>query len=351
MSNPERQFHALTRAELTRECVAHGLSEHQARLVFQAIHRHGILDPAQMPGIGASCKTYLRTWPKPQELTLDCVHHAQDLTIKLRLRTPSGDAIESVVIPNGSRVTLCVSSQVGCAAACSFCHTGTMGLLRNLYAWEICEQYRLACKVVAQTQAQVANITNIVFMGMGEPLHNEAHVLQACRILSDDLGAGFSRRHIVMSTAGVGNRIRPFWENGLASVAVSLHATTDEVRSQLVPMNRQWNVDILRKILLDIPWRRKESVIVAYVLLDGVNDSHDDADRLANWIKGLPAKINLLEFNPFPNGKFSRASPEKLNAFRGWLDALGAFNTLRCSRGEDVMAACGQLAVNKIKSK
>ncbi|HYF52173.1 MAG TPA: 23S rRNA (adenine(2503)-C(2))-methyltransferase RlmN, partial [Planctomycetota bacterium] len=185
---------------------------------------------------------------------------------------------------------------------------------------------------------------NIVFMGMGEPLHNEEAVLRACRIFNENLGAGFSRRHIVVSTAGVGARIRPLYDSGVASLAVSLHATTDEVRDKLVPLNRQCNLAALRKILRDIPWRSRESLTVAYLLLDGVNDTREDARRLREWCEGLPAKVNLLEFNPFPGSTFKRASPEKLAQFRQWLHDEGLFNTHRRSRGDDVMAACGQLA-------
>ena len=210
-----------------------------------------------------------------------------DGSIKLRLKIPSGEAIESVIIPAGRRMTLCVSSQAGCAAACAFCHTGTMGLLRNLQTWEIIDQVRLARSVLVEN----SQLTNLVFMGMGEPLHNEANVIQACRILNDDAGLGFSRRHIVMSTAGVGNRLLPFWEEGVASLAVSLHATTDEVRDQIVPMNKTtWNLAALKKILQEIPWRSRESLTVAYLLLDGINDTYDDAVRLREWVEGLRRK-------------------------------------------------------------
>ena len=306
MAAPELNIHGLTRPELAREFLFRGLTAHQARLTFQAIYRHGLFSPGEMPEISATCRKFLASLPPPPQSTLDEVRHALDGTIKLRVKTAAGDAVESVIIPAQRRLTLCVSSQVGCAAGCTFCHTGTMGLLRNLSAWEILEQLRLANKVVAEKAASSADstgggggakpprVTNIVFMGMGEPLHNEANVLQACRILNDDVGAGFSRRHIIMSSAGVGNRIRPFWEQNAALIAVSLHATTDEQRSRIVPLNRQWNVDALRQILLDIPWRNGESVTIAYLLLDGFNDSKEDALRLAGWIKGLPAKINLL---------------------------------------------------------
>jgi 23S rRNA (adenine2503-C2)-methyltransferase len=244
-----------------------------------------------------------------------------------------------------------------------------MGFKRNLEAWEIVEQFRVASEVlrmpdsrfrisdcgladerrkIGGTQSAIRNlksaITNVVFMGMGEPLHNLDNVVRACRILNEGIGAGLSRRHIVVSTAGVGNRIRALWEANVASLAISLHATTDELRAQLVPLGRQWGLAALRRILLGIPWRHRESVTIAYLLLDGLNDSREDAARLAEWLNGLPAKLNLLEFNPYPGCRFGRGSPEKLAAFRQWLYESGVFNTLRHSRGGDVLAACGQLA-------
>jgi len=355
-----------------------GLSVHQARLTFQAIQRCGILDPGQMPGISGKCREFLRGLRPMPRLRLDTVQRASDGAAKLRLRTHDAQMIEAVIIPAHSarkRVTLCVSCQVGCAAGCAFCHTGAMGLKRNLEAWEIVEQYRIAgellrnpaCPEYTPTprQSKIENrksrITNIVFMGMGEPLHNLGNVVRACRIFNEDLGAGLSPRHIVVSTAGVGNRIRDLWQEGVASLALSLHATTDELRRQLVPLACHWDLSALRQILLSIPWRRRETVTVAYLLLEGLNDSREDAQRLAEWLRGLPAKLNLLEFNSWQQGGdrqsisrrpgsgdypsvFRRASPEKLAAFRQWLYDFGVFNTLRHSRGSDVLAACGQLA-------
>ncbi|HEY3321924.1 MAG TPA: 23S rRNA (adenine(2503)-C(2))-methyltransferase RlmN [Planctomycetota bacterium] len=351
-------LHGLTLPQLTQKLAAHSLPAHQARLTFQAIHRHGVLDPEKMPGISERCRNVLLKFPPLPRLSVTSTHAAEDGTLKLQLATPAGELLECVIIPSqggagvsagrhggrhhpATRVTLCLSCQIGCAAGCSFCFTGTMKLQRNLEPWEITEQFRLA------SQHAPRPITNLVFMGMGEPFHNEAHVLQACRIFGEDIGAGFSRRHIVVSTAGVGNRIRPFWETGAASLSLSLHATTDEVRNTLVPLNRRWNLDALRKILLDIPWRKNETITIAYLLLSGVNDSQADAQRLADWCRGLPAKVNLLDFNAFPGGTYAKVSDSQRAAFRQWLHDYGVFHTLRHSRGDDVMAACGQLAARR----
>ena len=344
-------LNGLSFSELTREFARAGVSAHQAKLAFTAMHRHGALDAEKMPEISAACRKFLSALPALSRLSVEEALRASDGTIKLRVKTSSGHAVESVVIPARRRLTLCVSSQAGCAAGCTFCHTGTMGLLRNLETWEIADQVRAAqvhLDAIADSEwlgpAVPRKLTNVVFMGMGEPLHNEEHVVRACRILNDGAGLGLSRRHIVMSTAGVGNRIRPFWEEGVGSLALSLHATTDDVRSRIIPLNRSWNVAELKNILHSIPWRPRESVTIAYLLLDGVNDTQADAERLAQWVAGLPAKVNLLEFNPYPGATFKRSSPERLAQFRQWLYELGVFNTLRHSRGDDVMAACGQLA-------
>lgn len=341
----EPPYYGLTRAELEARFAQGGLKAHQARLAFTALHRHGVLDSGAMPGVSAAAKARLKRAEPARTLAVTAVSRAADGTVKLRIAPdPAGLpgaadlAVEAVLIPGPTRVTLCVSSQAGCAAGCAFCHTGTMGLLRNLEAWEIVEQYRLARAHAPRP------ITNLVFMGMGEPLHNEANVLRACRILNDGLGPGFSKRRLVVSTAGVGNRLRPLWEEDAAALAISLHATTDAVRDRIIPLNRQWNLAALRETLLAIPWRKHESLTVAYLLLDGVNDAPDDAKRLAQWCAGLPAKVNLLEFNPFPGSGFSRTPSERFAAFRQWLHDEGVFNTHRHSRGDDVMAACGQLA-------
>ncbi len=345
-------LHSMPLPELQDYFAARGVNAFQARQVFQELHRYGARTIDAMTEVSASCKRFLETLPPLQTLAIDCVHRASDGTLKLRILVSGGNAIESVVIPSPNRVTLCVSSQVGCAAGCAFCNTATMGLMRNLDAWEIVEQVRLANETWAlEPDAAGRTISNLVFMGMGEPLHNEVNVVLACRILADVAGLGFANRHLVVSTAGVGARIRPFWELGVGALAISLHATTDDVRSRIVPLNRLCGVNELREILLGIPWRNRESVTVAYLLLDGVNDSREDARRLSEWIVGMPAKVNLLEFNPYPGSAFRRSSPERLAAFRDGLREFGVFNTLRRSRGEDAMAACGQLASDTTKKQ
>lgn len=343
----DRPLNDLTRSELEHVFASHGLNAFQARLAFQNLHRNGARTWDKFEHLSIAARKLLPTLPALPQLNIDKTAHASDGTIKLRIGiagTSIGDAaIESVIIPTPNRVTLCVSSQAGCGAGCAFCHTATMGLLRNLSAWEIVEQHRLATQLWRERHPNVP-ITNIVFMGMGEPLHNEEQVVRACEILGDDLGAGFPERRLVVSTAGVGARIRPFWERRAGALALSLHATTDELRDKLVPLNRQCNLAELRRILLEIPWRPRESLTIAYLLLQDINDTREDAQRLAAWVQGMPAKINLLEFNPFPGCEFKRASSERLSEFRQWLHDFGAFHTLRHSRGEDAVAACGQLA-------
>ena len=339
-------LHALTLDELSERFQTAELHPLQAKRVFQGLHRQGVRALDEIPELSRYTREFLAGFAPLPTLKLETVLRSEDGTLKLRLLTLEDEAIEAVVIPSANRVTLCVSSQVGCAAGCSFCHTASMGLLRNLEAWEIVDQHRIAQAVWERERSenQPAWITNLVFMGMGEPLHNEAAVVQACRIFGEPLGLGFPPRRLVVSTAGVGPRIRPLWELNIAALAVSLHSTDDAVRDRLIPLNRLCNVAQLREILLALPWRNHESLTVAYVLLEGVNDTEADARGLAAWVQGLPAKVNLLEFNPFPGTAYRRSSTERFQAFRGWLRELGVFNTVRHSRGGDAMAACGQLA-------
>src|SRR5579862_8238715 len=200
------QLNSLSLSELIHEFSSAGISSHQATLTFKAIHRHGVLDAERMPEISAACRKFLSALPAIPRLSIEDALRAADGTIKLRVKTSSSHAVESVVIPARQRLTLCVSSQAGCAAGCSFCHTGTMGLLRNLETWEIVDQVRAAqahLDAIASADwlgpTVPRRLTNVVFMGMGEPLHNEEHVVRACRILNEGAGLGLSRRHIVMS--------------------------------------------------------------------------------------------------------------------------------------------------------
>jgi 23S rRNA (adenine2503-C2)-methyltransferase len=266
---------------------------------------------------------------------------SQDESVKLDLRLGDGRVVQSVVMPDRDRLTLCVSTQVGCGFGCAFCLTGTMGLVRNLTAGEIVGQVWAA----RATLAPGARLTHVVFMGMGEPLANYAATVKALRILVAPRGFGFSPRRITVSTVGLVQGLeRLARENLRVNLAVSLHAATDEVRSRLMPVNRGWGLDDLLAACRRFPLPVRQRMTFEYTLLAGVNDSAEDARRLVRRLHGLRAKVNLIPFNEWPGAPFRRPSSERILAFQRVLLDARLTATIRWSKGEDVGAACGQLA-------
>ncbi|MGH7359643.1 MAG: 23S rRNA (adenine(2503)-C(2))-methyltransferase RlmN, partial [Candidatus Rokuibacteriota bacterium] len=268
-------------------------------------------------------------------------HVSRDGSVKLELGLADGRRVQSVVIPDGDRLTLCLSTQVGCGFGCAFCLTGTMGLERNLTAGEIVGQAWAA----RASLAAGARLTHVVFMGMGEPLANYAATVKALRVLIAPLGFGFSPRRITVSTVGLVKGLEKLArENLRVNLAVSLHAPTDETRSRLMPVNRGWGLDDLLAACRRFPLPVRQRMTFEYTLLDGVNDSPEDARRLARRLEGLRAKVNLIPFNEWSGSTFRRPSPERIRGFQRVLLDAGLTATIRWSKGEDVGAACGQLA-------
>jgi len=277
----------------------------------------------------------------PATLTIVEQRQSRDGTRKLVLRTHDGAAIEAVVIPGPGRVTLCVSSQVGCALACRFCATGAGGFTRDLSAAEIVAQLHQA--EAGRTHAE--RITNVVFMGMGEPLLNLPAVLGAIRALTDPRGLAIAPRRITVSTAGIVPKIRPLLESGPVNLAVSLHATTDAVRDRLVPVNRRHPLGDLLGALRDEPLvSKRRPVLFEYTLLEGVNDTVADAERLPALLRDIPCRLNVIPMNPYPGAADRGSPPEAIARFTAAAHAGGIRVTLRRDRGTDIAAACGQLA-------
>ena len=272
---------------------------------------------------------------------------SKDGTRKYLLRIAGGHEVEVVYIPEKNRGTLCVSSQVGCTLTCSFCHTGTQKLVRNLTAGEIVAQILVARDDLDEwdnTPFDKRLISNIVLMGMGEPLYNLDNVRDAMKITMDPEGISISRRRITLSTSGVVPEITRAGEEIGCLLAVSFHATTDEVRDTLVPINKRWNIETLLETLRNYPrLSNSERITFEYVMLKGVNDSDADAHRLVKLIDGIPAKINLIPFNPWPGSPFERSDWSRIDAFGDIVNAAGYASPVRRPRGEDIMAACGQL--------
>ncbi len=262
-----------------------------------------------------------------------------DGTKKFLSELSDGSRIESVLIPEGDRLTLCVSSQAGCALGCRFCMTGLSGFTRNLSLDELNGQVFAAKGLLSEGEA----ITNIVLMGMGEPLNNYDNVLRFVSILTDGKGFGFSHNKVTVSTAGLVPGIRRLGAEANINLAVSLNATTDEVRDRIMPINKKYPLDELLDALRGYPHNGKKHVTIEYVMLANVNDSVEDARRLARLLRGIPCKINLIPFNPFPGSRYQAPDNQRVSTFSKVLQDSGYFAIVRASKGADIQAACGQL--------
>jgi 23S rRNA (adenine2503-C2)-methyltransferase len=335
----------LTRPQLEEWILERGGKPFRARQLFHWLYKRGV---TQFDAMTDLAKDFRAQLAREAEVTLPQIvtrQEAADGTIKWMLRVEGGQGFEMVYIPETDRSTLCISSQVGCAMDCSFCSTAQQGFNRNLTAAEIVGQVFLAQKELGFKAGDERLISNVVLMGMGEPLANFRNVVPAMRILLDDLGFDFSRRRLTLSTSGLVPQMYKLAEESNVALAVSLHAPDDELRSELVPINRRHPI----KELLEACWhyideQNGRSVTFEYVMLEGVNDSPAQARALARLLKGHPAKVNLIPFNPFPGTRYRRSSPEAIRAFHDQVLKGGVMATIRRTRGDDIDAACGQLA-------
>ena len=344
----------LTRDGLRAALINAGTPEKQVRMrlgqIWQWIYHWGVRDFASMTNLGKDYRSFLAD---RFEITLPDVVNRQvsaDGTRKYLVRIAGGHEVETVYIPEENRGTLCVSSQVGCTLTCSFCHTGTQKLVRNLTAGEIVGQIMLVRDDLGEwpepgaPKDETRLVSNVVLMGMGEPLYNFENVRDAMKIAMDGEGLTLSRRRITLSTSGVVPEIARAAEEIGCLLAVSFHATSDEVRDRLVPINKKWNIATLLDALRDYPrLSNSERITFEYVMLDGVNDSDEDARRLVKLIRGIPAKINLIPFNEWPGAPYKRSSWERIEKFADIVYKAGYASPIRTPRGEDIMAACGQL--------
>lgn len=312
-----------------------------ADAAFSLFYRDGVDELAQHPSLPRRVRERLRARWSTRALETRAVQRSADGTRKLSLECADGQVIEAVLIPEARRTTLCVSTQVGCALACSFCATGALGFKRNLSTGEIVDQVVRAREVLDPGEV----LTNVVYMGMGEPLLNLPAVIESIRVLTDQKGLGLAPRRITVSTAGVVPKIRPLLEAVSVNLAISLHATTDAVRDQLVPLNRRYPLAVLLKALRTEPLiSPKRHVFCEYTLIEGVNDSLEDARRLPGLLEGIPAKLNAIPMNPHADSDARPPSAEVCDAFAAEVHRGGLRVTLRRNRGRDIDAACGQLA-------
>ena len=345
----------MSRDALRGALVGAGTPERQARMragqIWQWIYQRGARDFGAMTNLAKPYRALLaeRFTIRVPEVVQRQV--SADGTRKYLVRLDGGHEVETVYIPEEGRGTLCVSSQVGCTLTCAFCHTGTQRLVRNLTAAEIVGQVMLARDDLGEwgvagvgSDAAPRLLSNIVLMGMGEPLYNFENVRDAMRVVMDGEGIALGRRRITLSTSGVVPEIARCATEIGCLLAVSFHATTDAVRDALVPINRRWNIEALLAALRDYPKAsNSERITFEYVMLDGVNDSDEDARRLVGLLDGIPAKVNLIPFNEWPGAPYRRSSNNRIRAFATILMAAGYASPIRTPRGEDIMAACGQL--------
>ena len=344
----------LTRAQMRDVLIEHGTPEKQAKMrvgqIWQWIYEKGVRDFAVMSNLA---KTYRAELAERFVIEVPEVVSKQvslDGTRKYLMRIAGGHEVETVYIPEQDRGTLCISSQVGCTLTCSFCHTGTQKLVRNLTTAEIIGQVLVARDDLGEwpepgaPKNETRLLSNIVLMGMGEPLYNFDNVRDAMKIAMDPEGISLSRRRITLSTSGVVPEIAKTAQEIGCQLAISFHATTDEVRDKLVPINKKWNIAELLDALRTYPKvSNSERITFEYVMLKDVNDTDADARRLVKLIKGIPAKINLIPFNEWPGSPYERSDWSRIEAFADIIYKAGYASPIRTPRGEDIMAACGQL--------
>ncbi|MDX1515669.1 MAG: 23S rRNA (adenine(2503)-C(2))-methyltransferase RlmN [Woeseiaceae bacterium] len=332
-------------AELERFFAELGEKPYRARQLMQWLYQRGVSDFDTMTDLSKALRARLSSSATVDEPVEELRQQSADGTVKWLFASGSGQAIETVFIPETSRGTLCISSQVGCALDCSFCATGAQGFNRNLTAAEIIGQVRHAVQALPRRDNGDPAVTNVVFMGMGEPLANYRNLVPVLQLLLSDHAYGLSRRRVTVSTSGIVPQIDKLGDDCNVSLAVSLHAPGDELRNRLVPINKLHPI----AELLDSCWRyaAKHSnrfITFEYVMLRGVNDSLSHAAQLANLLDGKPAKVNLIPFNPFAGNEFRRSSAATIREFQNYLRERNIVTTTRRTRGEDIDAACGQLA-------
>ena len=351
-TNDKINLLGLSHGQLVDWLQARGEKSFRARQIMKWVHHLGVLDFDLMTDLSKSLRANLKQQAELRPPEIVTQQDSEDGTRKWIIRVAAENCVETVYIPEKGRGTLCVSSQVGCSLDCSFCSTGKQGFMRDLTAAEIIGQVWLAVNSFNGFQSNSGSqrsdsrrVTNVVFMGMGEPLLNFDNVVAAMDLMMDDLAYGLSKRRVTLSTSGVVPKLRQLAKVSECSLAVSLHAPNNELRDQLVPINRKYPLEELLQASLDymggLPDKRV--MTIEYTLIDKVNDSLSLAHELVQLLRDVPCKINLIPFNPFPGSDFRRPSNNRVKAFQNVLNKAGFIATVRTTRGDDIDAACGQL--------
>ncbi len=335
-----------TLEELTAFLTELGEKPFRAKQLYRWIHQRGATRFEEMTDLSKDLRARLEKAATLVGVEKDLEQRSQDGTIKYRFKTTDGRFVESVYMPSPERQTLCVSTQVGCAMGCRFCATATLGLVRHLEASEIVAQVHAVNRALREERklTQLRPLTNLVFMGMGEPLHNFENVKRALELLQSEDGPNFSSRHITVSTVGLVDMIARFATETDVKLAISLNASSDETRDRIMPVNKRWKIADLVEAIKTFPLKQGRRITLEYVLMEGVNDTDEDAGRLVALLRGLPVKVNLIQYNDNPGLGFGSPRDNRAESFRALLDEghLAAF--IRQNRGRDIAAACGQLA-------
>lgn len=337
-----------TLPRLTEWFAENGQKAFRAKQVFGWLYQQRVKDFEEMTTLSKPLRALLAESFTPGTLTPEAVYPSVDGSRKFVFRMTDGQLVETVLMPNNTHYTLCVSTQVGCAMNCSFCMTAKMGLTRNLSAGEIMEQVVAAAREVEEGSF----IRNVVFMGMGEPLHNYDNLMASLEILNEDHGFGLSRRRVTVSTSGLVPAIRRFAKEGIprASLAISLNGARDEVRGALMPINKRWNIDALLEACRELPTTGHHRITFEYILIKDVTDDLADARLLVKRLHGLKCKVNLIPYNAGPESPYQAPDPDHARAFQEVLLKKGLLATMRISKGQDIQAACGQL-ITELKNK
>lgn len=333
----------LSKKDLETWLLEHGLKKFALNQILQWLYQRRVKGFDKMTNLSKEARGLLSQNFEIRYLNVGERHHSIDLSIKYLFRLPDGKAIESVLMPIKNRLTLCVSSQAGCAMGCRFCRTAEMKLMRNLTQGEILGQ-------IMGVQSELSSkerITNIVFMGMGEPLHNYENVISSLELMIDDFALGLSRRKITVSTVGLAPEIEKFAKDAKVKLALSLNATTEEGRLKLMPITRKYPLEDVIDACRKYAHESRNKVTFEYVMLADVNDTIEDAKRIARIGSKVPCKINLIPYNPYPGSPYQRPTEEKVQSFFKFLADRNFQVNIRYSKGMDVLAACGQLATQR----
>ena len=334
-----KNIKSLTLGRLAETLKEWGVEGYRADQVFRWIYQKDAASFEEMTNLSKALRAKLAEHFTIDRLKPAAIQTSEDGTRKFLFQLSDKESIESVLIPNAERQTLCISTQVGCAMACTFCLTGTLGLTRNLSHYEIVEQ-------VMAVQRQIgseAKLTNVVYMGMGEPLHNFDNTVESVRLLIEEKALNFSKNKVTVSTSGLVPQMLKFGELLDVKLAVSLTGTTDEVRDKLIPVNKKYDLKTLLQACRDYPMKRRNRITFEYTLLKGVNDSIEDAKRLIKLLQGIPAKVNLIPFNEYPGSPYQRCAESTMLGFQKYLLDRHVQANIRTSRGRDILGACGQL--------